>query len=166
MKREWKPGDVALVSAPGLPERRATWATGCPKENHPKAPHWHLADRNTYLPMTVDARPLVVIDPDQIDDLAAALNESLDFRPGSVLAEAVAAALRDTISAFANPTPPKPEEPTGLGAVVEDAEGWRWVRRSTHPARPWTADTGTFQKSLDYADIDVVRVLSEGVPAC
>jgi hypothetical protein len=47
---------------------------------------------------------------------------------------------------------PKPPEPTGLGAVVEDAGGGRWVRRQ-----------GMWCSFNDYADLDVVRVLTEGV---
>lgn len=58
---------------------------------------------------------------------------------------------------------PKPDEPQGLGAVVEDAEKRRWVRASI-PAGAvfqWTeALSGAVRY---YADIEVVRVLSEGV---
>ena len=58
--------------------------------------------------------------------------------------------------------PPKPEEPTGLGAVVEDAEGQRWVRAFHHPH-----ETHRWQNRLSgrrtYDGIDAVRVLSEGV---
>src|SRR5689334_10172256 len=51
--------------------------------------------------------------------------------------------------------PPKPKEPTGLGAVVEDSRGVRWVR--TESARgmenPW-------QATLHPAEGDAVRSLS------
>ena len=64
--------------------------------------------------------------------------------------------------------PPKPAEPTGLGAVVEDAEGKRWTR--VEPAANATSRNPWYPADCDeqpeeYADIDAVRVLSEGVPA-
>lgn len=67
------------------------------------------------------------------------------------------------------PTPPKPDEPTGLGAVVEDAMGRRWVRVLHGPAHPglipsegpWKIERFTVRELWD--GIDVARVLSEGV---
>lgn len=65
-------------------------------------------------------------------------------------------------------TPPKPEEPTGLGAVVEDDKGDRWVRVGGNLdgiPRPW-AEHGNIADLRDwvrYADIAAVAVLSEGV---
>jgi len=57
--------------------------------------------------------------------------------------------------------PPKPAEPTGLGAVVEASDGQTWVRR--HPGG--YAWVNGYQRWAKYADINAVRVLSEGVPA-
>jgi hypothetical protein len=68
------------------------------------------------------------------------------------------AALRE----FANPKPPNPEEPTGLGAVVEDAEGVDWHR--TRVGR-WIAEDGLCSRGAGWGHIDVVRVLGEGVIA-
>ena len=59
-------------------------------------------------------------------------------------------------------TPRKPAEPTGLGAVVEDAEGERWVQFSSKTGNWWRNRQGQHQR---WADLDAVRVLSEGVPA-
>lgn len=63
---------------------------------------------------------------------------------------------------------PKPEEPTGLGAVVEEADGTRWVRSDIMPyvaqwscARP---DEPWRSVRRYYKDIAAVIVLSEGVP--
>lgn len=60
---------------------------------------------------------------------------------------------------------PKPDEPTGLGAVVEDTEGDRWVRWTCDPdpeIQPWTAaDEGGADHV--WADLAAVKVLSEGV---
>lgn len=61
---------------------------------------------------------------------------------------------------------PKPAEPTGLGAVVKDREGYEWVKIDRHPAcndwrkvNPGEPDFGRAR----YSDIDAVEVLSEGV---
>ena len=61
----------------------------------------------------------------------------------------------------------KPEEPTGLDAVVEDADGLKWVRwtRSLDPGiKPWRP-VGVVGWRRDFADVAAVRVLSEGESA-
>lgn len=122
MNDNWNPGAVALVSTPGLSERRATWATTCPREAHPATPHWHIADRDTYLPAFAHGlrvRPLAVIDSEnreQVERLARASHDAI-HRPGSfdskdplsrgVLTDLMQAALRE----FASPTPTEPSDP-------------------------------------------------------
>lgn len=67
------------------------------------------------------------------------------------------AALRE----FADPKPPKPEEPLAFSAAVEDVDGVWWTRTGTGPrSGDWCNAHGDH---LDYADLDVVRVLSKGV---
>lgn len=152
MSAEWKPGDVAVVDG-----------------------------------IVSVVRPLVVIDPEdreQVERLAVAYTTVESARSGDEyrawenrsaeargrIVDGLAAALRE----FANPTPPKPEEPTGLGAVVEDADGARYVRDYERGAMPWalTKRTDTNGEHVDaydskarrsYADIAAVKVLSEGV---
>jgi hypothetical protein len=65
------------------------------------------------------------------------------------------AALRSLIA------PPKPPEPQGLGAVVEDAEGRRWVR--VNALIPWPYEKGDTRVSWTAVAPAPVRVLSEGV---
>lgn len=182
-KWEPKPGDVAMVSCPGINPTRATWAK-CSKRNHPHAPHWHLADRETYLPASAHglaARPLVVIDPDdreQVERLRDLMDAAwvdhndgqLDFpaRHTSARGNALQAALRK----YANPKPPKPKEPQGLGAVVEDCAGVKWVR--VEPSIPGGGSTlcawrsrvpQDAPKEFSWSNIAAVRVLSDGVAA-
>jgi hypothetical protein len=113
-------------------------------------------------------RPLVVIDPEdlaQVDGLVrgyiAAREESFKKTESSGPVFWMQAALRE----YANPTLPKPDEPQGLGAVVEDADGDRWVRsRDQHKGLIgviWENSRTLAHRS--YAGIDAVRVLSEGV---
>lgn len=57
--------------------------------------------------------------------------------------------------------PPRPAEPQGLGAVVEDAKGRRWVRYprpSEHSKFCWNAGNG----AVKWSEIDSPKVLSEG----
>lgn len=94
------------------------------------------------------------------DEYRAWENRSPEARDRII--EDLAAALRE----FANPTPPKPDEPTGLGAVVEDAEGRRWMRgSSTRGLKVWVNDDALDSEWRAYRDIAAVRVLSEGVTA-
>lgn len=63
---------------------------------------------------------------------------------------------------------PKPAEPTGLGAVVVDVEGARWIAHEPDPGRHgnphrWVSAGYGGRVRLPYAAIDAVRVLSEGV---
>ena len=62
---------------------------------------------------------------------------------------------------------PKPEEPKGLGAVVLDRDGDRWVRvdpdTSDDADGAWESEYSFARKT--YSAIDVVGILSEGVTA-
>lgn len=104
-------------------------------------------------------RLLVVIDPEdreQVERLTGILIDAMHGwpEPKGLSPSLVADALRSLIA------PPKPEEPTGLGAVVEDAEGNLWVQ---------VYEKGLWQRSDDrdvwtvWEKFSAVRVLSEGV---
>ena len=59
---------------------------------------------------------------------------------------------------------PKPEEPKGLGAVVKDRTGMRWVRFTTFAdGCHWAADGSA--TNATYREIDVVEILFKGVTA-
>lgn len=121
------------------------------------------------------ARPLVTIDPEDrqsVERLAFeyvrtfAKGEGIAAKTVVIAAEQMQAALRE----FADPTPIKPDEPTGLGAVVEDTEGVRWVRFKFFELKPWRQShlPGHCERKLAtayYADIDAVKILSDGVSA-
>ena len=58
-------------------------------------------------------------------------------------------------------TPPRPTEPTGLGAVVKDGNGTRWVRM---PDGPWFDSKGLGY--ITWANMpNVVEVLTPGIEA-
>lgn len=169
---DWKPGDVARIdddilddAARTLFRTEAGWVDA-EGDGRPA-----VSD----VTVTRIAHRLAVIDPEdraQVDRLLDAfLRHPTDMDPERYrsgypeaydrYADAMRAALRE----YADPRPPKPDEPTGLGAVVEDAGGRRWVRASTlTTVRHWRGCDDHSQGRRRYAEIDAVRVLSEGVP--
>lgn len=170
MSREWKPGDVARL---GHVDGVSLVVDGCMK-HLARGPHWHHDDDGWDHLNVSHARPLVVIDPEDreaVERLADAFDTSLraadpDYYERAELYAAegddldvMQAALRE----FANPKPPRPEEPTGLGAVVEDASSDLYVRTSQFAKRPWCR-AGT-DNHLGWVEMDdePLKVLDEGV---
>jgi len=110
------------------------------------------------------ARRVVVIDPEDTDAvrrLTGLFWASMD--PDCIHPDAVY--MGDALREFATPAPPKPAEPQGLGAVVEDTDGKLWIR-TVLPAneddvyrKPWS--DGPVRRNWHI--VDAVRVLSEGV---
>lgn len=168
MSKEWEPGDVAALTIAGEQVVGVVQA-----EKSAGALLWQIGGHSFYLSIAVgnavliqDARPLVVIDPESREDVerlrdlmdtayAEQSEGSLDSRHTGARGNAMQAALRE----FADPKPPKPDEPTGLGAVVEDAVGNWWVRHYDG----WRHCDGNSARALAWREIDAVRVLSEGV---
>ena len=149
MTREWKPGDAAVL---------ACGEETCPMREHRgllgKSGRWYLLELGEWWDEhgSEPLRPLVVIDPEDRERvLRLALAVGRDE-------ETVTKALRSLIE------PPKPEEPTGLGAVVEDADGLRWVHRGGDYFTPWVlTNRSGIGGSKGWEEIAAVRVLSEGV---
>jgi hypothetical protein len=162
--REWKPGDIAVVT-----EQPAT--IGAQREAFVAVKDdkgWFAVDPgvgwfgNSDI---VDARPLVLIDPEDREQVERLANAIWAYR-GNIVSD-LCSATEHGLREFANPTPPKPEEPLGLGAVVVDAEGRCWVRDTDNPGElNWlSSPRGISPKRSRYATIAAVKVLSEGVTA-
>lgn len=157
--RDWQPGDVITIGS---------GVRGFVTE-HGGLPWVYWPDGSNSAPARVDhARRLAVIDPEdreQVERLAKCWREvhgeaELTDEPWSVPGLRMQAALRE----YANPTPPKPDEPLGLGAVVEEVDGQRWMRGSSmRGLKAWVNDEALDSEWRAYADIDAVRVLAEGV---
>lgn len=142
MSREWKPGDVAMIPfARGDVRGMYTTDGWVCSDMHYPAVHGYS-----------DLRPLVVIDPEDSEAVER------HWRMAGQSLPSFRAALRE----YANPTPPRPDEPQGLGAVVEDADGVRWVRSERHDCAPWDR-VGEPVGGFLWPDVAAVRVLSEGV---
>ena len=169
-----KPGTVALVTfQPDDMLSRCTlrgirWAAG-----------WHVVDVGGSYELVhdryvTDVRPLVVLD---LGDTPLGDTDPASWlRDFAKVADALPArdwtfrvALLNSIAdqIAAQTKPPKPAEPTGLGAVVEDAEGVRWilVDRRNGVAGWHHCDASLDRPWRFYDDITAFRVLSEGVQA-
>lgn len=152
-ERKWQPGDVALIEIGCQANRHVAYFTG--RWGWSYGEHWVEHD-----PAIVTViRPLVVIDPEsreQMDDLSDAL---VRVGVGKVMPgwDLVRAALRE----FANPTPPKPPEPTGRWSRVLDDKGREWCRTEWDDGlnKPWQHEA----IHAHWQTVDAVRVLSEGV---
>lgn len=175
-EREWQAGDVAMVTDPVGGERVMVHIGHDPANRC-----WHGPEANGDLRCLLagqeqSARPLAVIDPEdreQVERFTNVLDREFERRgwanqstPDPDVVDAVQAALRE----FANSTPPKPPEPQGLGAVVEDADGRRWVRvepfdsRNSIDVRAWRSRAPQAEpREFSWPNITVIRVLSEGV---
>lgn len=133
---------------------------------------WHIDKTGSYLHPLRDAdicskfgcRVVVVIDPEdpeqvkRFDDLLDRFLETDEVPAHEGTEGVLQAALRE----FANPTPTKPKEPTGLGAVVEDVEGKWWSRVGGTSTHRWHHGIEGVQ---EWRHIDAVRVLNPGVTA-
>jgi hypothetical protein len=146
---QWKPGDVGVAATderfivdsegrcfwPGDEDARTVGISGKPLPND---------------------RPLVVIDPEdreQVELLAAGYER--DGEPGDAAIDQMQAALRSLIA------PPKPVEPTGQYAVVEDTNALEWVRADLVGVAQWKCLT--LDEWRDWEDIDVDTIHHEGV---
>ena len=150
----YEPGTVALATVNGEPGRRVVldpngdWFT-CDGGDLVWGGGSEFAER---LELS-DVRPLVVLDIGSPRELAKVLRrDKYDH-----LADQIEAQTR----------PPKPEEPTGLGAVVEVAHGvYQWARavRIGNGFAPWFyTDSSGNGGTRKWDDLNVTRVLSEGV---
>lgn len=148
--REWKPGDVAMLRCDDI---------DCEVYEHSgifgKSGEWWLLDVGEYaLSKDVEPiRPLVVIDSEDREQV-----ERLRFEIADLVSYSQ---LREALDTFADPKPPRPDEPTGLGAVIEDDRGWLWTKARTHDhGLNWREQWGG--RWENWVDLDVARVLSEG----
>jgi hypothetical protein len=160
MKRDWKPGDVA-IDAGGTPGIITTDGDRASTEAR-----WvEFANGNTARLSDQTIRPLVVIDPEDREQVERLLNlywvernpdDEADVQNYPEYVNDLQAALREIAD-------PKPEEPTGLGAVVEDEDGDKWIR-TCEPCddclnKPW--QRGPVRRN--WLIVPAVRILSEGV---
>jgi hypothetical protein len=148
VKREWKPGDVAAIPFTSGDER-GMWVDGTFVVTGGRASSRAYGG----------VRPLVVIDPEDREVVGRLTRAAFDVSAvDSHDIDQMQAALRSLL------TPPKPAEPTGLGAVVEDDRGFQWIRTDDdRNAEPWSRrNTPGLPQYRAWRDLAAVRVLSDG----
>lgn len=165
MSHNWKPGDVALVTMGDGAERIAM--RDCDGSG------WGLvgAPNHSRGLTVVSARPLVVIDPVSI----TGPDETLDADPASEIAKCLRRLaesdhqgtyrrrVAERLAARFEQSS-KPNEPTGLGAIVEDTNGELWIRdKTTTTYKHWKRAAGQ-DKSRRYpwAEVAAVRIVRQG----
>jgi hypothetical protein len=99
VSREWKPGDVAMVVCGDERERPATYCTDLRR-----GPYWQFRDGQLRDAAISDARPLVVIDSEDAEEVERLVSrlEDLTGHANGLVAVHMAGALRE----FADPKPP------------------------------------------------------------
>lgn len=145
-EKKWEPGMVALVrwKANGVWRESVCVRT----DRFGIGDVWHCADGWLGDATAKEVRPLVVIDlkPNEAEFVISVL-ENVKHSWTTRVADALRVL-----------TTPPIEEPTGVGAVVVDADGQRWVH----------LEQGIWyclkHGREDWAGVKAVRVLSEGVP--
>jgi hypothetical protein len=149
---EWKPGDLALVTYhQGFKDAEVVMRADDRSSREWISPSVVRGSRLRPDVWVSNARRLVVVDPEDREQVARLRRHLADLVSMSQL--------REALNDYANRRP-EIEEPTGLGAVVEDENGCRWVRCGGR----WDRDDGNaVALSCDWVDVDAVKVLSEGV---
>lgn len=153
MAREWKAGDVAMY----YDDRRVMYVI-----NDDGDAYWIDSDGDMRRGASDRlVRPLVVIDPEDRKQVERFIR-ALDPVSETILPKRIdyfAAALYGFVN-------PKPDEPVGLGAVVEDAQGNRYVRTESDAGMSmWVRSQAPEATDPRYvwSELPVVRVLSEGI---
>ena len=138
VSRDFKPGDVAMVNGSVSVRADHVWHTSTGV----------LSDHNV-----THVRPLVVIDPEDREQINH-MQKVWDVwgLPKDLLIDSLQAAFR------ALAAPPKPDEPQGKYAEVENSEGMTYYRS---PSGEWHRATDDFVRP--WSHVGAVRILSEGV---
>jgi hypothetical protein len=159
MAREWKPGDVARFDFGGSTVPMVgVRVAACVHDNHTnRGPHWHLSSGG-WTQYDDRARPLAVIDPEDMEAVSQLMGH-FSRADGAIYGKRGVDNMQAALREFAEPKPPRPDEPTGLGAVVEDENGARWTRVGVNGM--WMQQ-GVVGGCL-YDDVRAVRVLAAGL---
>lgn len=161
----WDPGTVAKVGGVVSVLRQST--------RSPLA-YWAKSEGPVYRhDEPGDVRPLLVLDPDDADQMrefADTFYTALSGRTRRDSARDADDMRVAVVTMLPKPTPVKPAEPTGLGAVIEDADGRLWLRVDW--PKPWCLAAPNEREKfrdvihgshLPWDRVNAVRVLSEGV---
>lgn len=166
--REWKPGDVAMVNDCTRPDAPWESATCVAARTPNREATWLLHDTAGEVWSSVsDARPLVVIDPEDREQVEALILAWAKKEPGARIDDLAVGVTRAQAALRSLIADPKPAEPMGLGAVVEDADGDLWFRMAiknhTWAGEVWQRQHASVGRWSTWDTVAAVKVLSEGV---
>ncbi|WP_377324701.1 hypothetical protein ACFJIY_07520 [Pimelobacter simplex] len=167
--REWQPGDVANTLNHGGTQLAFRTSSG-----------WTFIDGSASGECADDYgfRHVVVIDPEDREQVERL--ESLYLSDEHRECDDTTGCMQEALRGLASPTPPKPDEPSGLGAVVEavcgcdvgpqkfihDPLSTRFEGRPLVPGRTWKSACGHHAWSV----LQEVKVLNDGYkpgePSC
>lgn len=156
---EFKPGDIAALVVGGEECR------GVMVRTEKLGDTWHVSGHSFFKSLDVnnahyitDARPLVVIDPEDREQIKRLLRAFWCHGTDDCDdPQAMADGLRSMLE------PPKPPEPTGLGAVVEDANGILWVRVTANGVSDAWKPNHSRTSRLEWDSVPAVKVRYSGV---
>ncbi|NUO57255.1 MAG: hypothetical protein HOV78_11355 [Hamadaea sp.] len=160
-----EPGAVAMVR---YSDSDGPWVVGIattPRGN------WRTQEHGSTFSIA-EARPLVVIDPDdreQVERLARDLHDRIHKSGSFDVLSRMSQDVPRRVHAGRTPLPRHPAQARRAdrpGAVVEDADGYRWVfQGGPQPAEGQVWFSPNLNGTALYREITAVRVVSEGVPA-
>lgn len=158
VSREWKPGDVAMVEAGCWANQRVALRLA---EGWSHTNGVNVDGDGVVIPV----RPLVVIDPEDREQVEALILAWAKEEPATRIDDLAVGVTRAQAALRSLIADPKPAEPMGLGAVVEDADGNLWVLAVTRKGYGrWRQSDGDGRgRFRSWGHITAVRVLSEGV---
>ena len=110
-----------------------------------------------------DARPLVVLDPQDSRGVAIELAQAVCSAVGVMAGRDISAGIKAAQDVIARLAADEPDQPSGLGAVVRLASGHHAVRTCTCGGPDWRIDQAMDDAtSRHWGSLDVVEVLHEG----
>ena len=159
-EHDWKPGDMAMAECLGM---RVVGIVDTDLRFYTTDPRVVGVSSSAFCLDSL--RPLLVIDPEDREQVRSLLETyGRQFTDWTPELDSNVTRLQQALRAMlAPPTPPKPEEPLGLGAVVE-YDGSRWVGLGRNRWLEVPADERIAARSLHWDDFYAdVEILSQGV---
>lgn len=155
MTPRWEDGEVAVITAANRTKPyRAIYDAA--------AATWRDTSGSFCVDQPVTHRPLLVIDLqdwERLEQVTRALHDrhgkSVSSEPGVSSWDLAVMVVQDALRELL-----KPPAPTGLGAIVEDADGHLHTLVRAESAQPFVGSDGRWRS---YADITAVRVVRAGL---
>lgn len=153
MARDWQPGDVAIVKVDGK------WRTGMRCGWAGRNLWWRTGAANASDREIEDIRPVAVIDPEDEAQVGRLMDLIRSVNPAKVMSDdELRTVFQEALREFADPTPPRMDEPGTWGVVEASAKGnpRRRYWTKTPNAAWWSVNgtsTATWNELIDPAPV-------------